>query len=186
MDDPALIALYFARDEAAIGQTAAKYGAYCYTIANNILANHEDSQECVSDTWLSAWNAMPPSRPSYLKLFLARITRNLAFNRFNALRAARRGGGEMALALDELAEEAAAGNTVEDAVETKELSRCISRFLHTLPERDCNIFLKRYFYVLPVREIAAQHRLSEKHASTILSRTRKKLQAYLRQEGYVV
>ncbi len=184
MDDSDIIALYFDRDESAIPQTAAKYGTYCYAIAEHILANHEDSEECVNDTWLHAWNAMPPTHPAHLKLFLARIARNLAFNRFHARKTARRGSGEMLLVLDELAETIADARTTEGVVEEKELSGCISRFLHTLPERDCGIFLKRYFYVLPVREIAAQYQLSEKHTSTALSRTRKKLAAYLRKEGY--
>lgn len=184
MDDNAIIALYFSRDEAAIPQTAARYGAYCYAIANNILSCREDSEECVNDTYLAAWNAIPPARPERLKLFLARITRNLSFNRYNAERAAKRGGGEISLALEELADCVAGTGTVETQLEQNELARCISRFLHSLPERDCNIFLLRYFYVMPVHEIAARFRLSAKHTSTILSRTRKKLAGYLRQEGY--
>ncbi len=186
MDDPEIITLYFSRDETAIPQTAAKYGTYCYTIAYNILASREDCEECVNDTWWNAWNAIPPNQPAHLKLFLARITRNLAFNRFHAMRAQKRGSGEMMLALDELAETIPDGCLVQDTLEAKELTHCINRFLRTLPERDCGIFLKRYFHVMPVHEIAAQHRLSEKHTSTILSRTRRKLAAYLKNEGYFI
>ncbi len=184
MEDSEIIALYFARDESAISQTATTYGTYCYSIAQNILANHEDSEECVNDTWLNAWKAIPPTRPTHLRLFLARITRNLAFNRFHALRTAKRGGGEMVLALEELTDIADKFRS-ENKLEAKELSQCINNFLHTLSERDCSLFLKRYFYVIPVREIAAKHHLSEKHTSTILSRTRKKLAAYLQKEGYL-
>ncbi|MDE7299478.1 MAG: sigma-70 family RNA polymerase sigma factor [Lachnospiraceae bacterium] len=185
MDDNEIIKLYLDRDEAAIPQTAAKYGAYCYTVANNILSSHEDSEECVNDTWFSAWNAIPPTRPGRLRLFLARITRNLSFNRFQAARAAKRGGEETALALEELAECVADTRTVETELELRELSLCISRFLHSLSERDSNIFLLRYFYVMPVHRIAARCGLSEKHTSTVLSRTRKKLAEYLKQEGYL-
>lgn len=186
MDDPEIITLYFSRDESAIPQTAAKYGTYCYAIAHGILADRQDSEECVNDTWWNAWNAIPPNRPAHFRLFLARITRNLAFNRFRAMRAQKRGGGEMPLALNELAETIPDGCTVQETLEAKELTRCINRFLRTLPERDASIFLKRYFYVMPVHEIAAKHRLSEKHASTVLSRTRGKLALYLKQEGYFI
>ena len=103
MEDSEIIELYGQKSADAISETANKYGAYCFTIANNILHSVEDSEECVNDTWLHAWNAMPPQRPNVLRMFLARITRNLSFDRFNAKNAEKRGGGEITFVLDELA-----------------------------------------------------------------------------------
>ena len=186
MDDQDIIALYFKRDEDAIPRTAARYGAYCYTVANNILANREDSEECVNDTWRSAWPAIPPASPGRLRLFLARITRNLAGNRLESARAEKRGGGETALVLEELAECVADTRTVETELELRELERSICSFLHSLSERDSSIFLLRYFYVIPVRRIAARYGLSEKHASAVLSRVRRRLAEHLRREGLML
>ena len=104
MEDSAIIDLYWAREERALSETDTKYGGYCRSIAHNILKNREDSEECVSDTWLHAWNAMPPQRPSILSSFLGRITRNLSFDRCRRQNAEKRGGGSLPLALDELSE----------------------------------------------------------------------------------
>lgn len=104
MEDSRIVELYWQKNADAIKETNSKYGAYCFAIADNILHNKEDSEECVNDTWLNAWNAMPPQKPTKLQMFLAKITRNLSFNRFNARSAEKRGGGEIVLVLDELAE----------------------------------------------------------------------------------
>ena len=104
MEDSRIVELYWQKNADAIKETDSKYGAYCFAIADNILHNKEDSEECVNDTWLNAWNAMPPQKPTKLQMFLAKITRNLSFNRFNARSAEKRGGGEIVLVLDELAE----------------------------------------------------------------------------------
>jgi len=144
-EDSQIIELYWKRDASAISETANKYGAYCFTVANSILHNAEDSDECINDTWLNAWNAMPPQKPNSLKMFLAKITRNLAFDRFNAKNAAKRGGGEILVVLDELAECLAGRENVEAAYESKELGEYIRRFVRTLPERECNVFVRRYF-----------------------------------------
>ena len=109
MEDRQIVELYWQKNADAISETSSKYGAYCFTIADHILNNAEDSEECVNDTWLHAWNAMPPQRPNALRMFLARITRNLSVNRFNARSAEKRGGGEIILVLDELADCLAAG-----------------------------------------------------------------------------
>ena len=167
MEDSAIIDLYWAREERALSETDAKYGGYCRSIAHNILKNREDSEECVSDTWLHAWNAMPPQRPSILSSFLGRITRNLSFDRCRRQNAEKRGGGLLPLALDELAE-------------------AIDRFLRTLPERECSIFLRRYWYVDSVQDIAARYALRENTAKSILFRTREKLRRYLAGEGIIV
>ncbi len=177
---------YWAREERALSETDAKYGGYCRSIAHNILKNREDSEECVSDTWLHAWNAMPPQRPSILSSFLGRITRNLSFDRCRRQNAEKRGGGSLPLALDELSECVPAPGRVEQALEARELAEAIDRFLRTLPERECSIFLRRYWYVDSVQDIAARYALQENTAKSILFRTREKLRRYLAGEGIIV
>ncbi len=185
MEDCRIIELYWQKNADAISETSSKYGAYCFTIADHILNNAEDSEECVNDTWLHAWNAMPPQRPNVLRMFLAKITRNLSVNRFNARSAEKRGGGEIILVLDELADCLAGGTDAEAAYEVKELEECIRRFVRGLPERDGNVFVRRYFFTEPVASIAGQYGLTENNVAVILSRTRKKLKVKLAKEGYL-
>ena len=186
MEDSQIIDLYWARLEQAIQETDTKYGGYCRAIAHNILKSMEDSEECVSDTWLRAWNAMPPQRPSVLSAFLGRITRNLSLDRYKAARAEKRGGSSFPAALDELSECVPAPGRVEHALEERELAEAIDRFLRTLPEKDCNLFLRRYWYVDSVQSIAARYAIKENTAKSILFRTREKLRRYLAGEGIIV
>ena len=186
MDDSGIIDLYFARSEDAIVQTDAKYGAYCRAIAMNILKSREDSDECVSDTWLHAWNAMPPQRPGILSAFLGRITRNLSFDRFKAAHADKRGGGSLAASLDELAECVASRGGVDEAVDARELARLIDAFLRRLPERECNIFLRRYWFVDGIDAIALRFSMKPNTVKSVLLRTREKLRRFLQQEGISV
>ena len=186
MEDSKIIDLYWARKEQALAETDAKYGSYCRTIARNILRNFEDTEECVSDTWLHAWNSMPPQRPGILSAFLGRITRNLSFDRCKYQQAAKRGGGALPLALDELGECIPASGRVEHELEKKELAAAIDRFLRTLPERECSMFLRRYWYVDSVQSIAARYAIKENTAKSILFRTREKLRRYLAGEGIIV
>ena len=184
MEDSKIVELYWQKNENAIKETNSKYGAYCFSIANNILHNKEDSEECVNDTWLNAWNAMPPQKPTKLQMFLAKITRNLSFNRFNARSAEKRGGGEIVLVLDELAECLASESDVISEYEAKELGQCIRRFVRSLPERDGNVFVRRYFFTEPVAQIAKRYGLTENNVMVILSRTRTKLKNNLIKEGF--
>ncbi|MCM1188309.1 MAG: sigma-70 family RNA polymerase sigma factor [bacterium] len=184
MEDRQIVELYWQKNTAAISETADKYGAYCFTIAENILQNAEDSEECVNDTWLHAWNTMPPKRPNALRMFLAKITRNLSFNRFHAKNAKKRGGGEITLVLDELSECLAGGMNVEAAYEAAELEECIRRFVRALPERDRNVFVRRYFFTEPAAAIAKRYGLTGNNVTVILSRTRKKLKQELTKEGF--
>ena len=186
LEDSKIIDLYWARKEQALAETDAKYGSYCRTIARNILRNFEDTEECVSDTWLHAWNSMPPQRPGILSAFLGRITRKLSFDRCKYQQAAKRGGGALPLALDELGECIPASGRVEHALEQKELAAAIDRFLRTLPERECSMFLRRYWYVDSVQSIAARYAIKENTAKSILFRTREKLRRYLAGEGIIV
>lgn len=185
MEDSQIVELYWQKNPDAITESDRKYGAYCFAIADHILHNKEDSEECVNDTWLNAWNAMPPQRPARLRMYLAKITRNLSFNRFHARSAEKRGGGEITLVLDELAECLACESDVEGEYEARETGQRIRAFVRTLPERDGNVFVRRYFFTESVAEIAGRYGLTENHVMVILSRTRKKLRTYLIKEGYI-
>ena len=186
MDDEQILDLYFARDEQALVETDRKYGGYCYSLANGILNNQQDAEETVNDTYLKAWNTIPPHRPSVFKLFLAKITRNLAFSRWRQNTAGKRGGGEMQLVLDELADCICAPTRVEEQYSAKELSRAIRSFLDTLPVREQNIFLRRYFFVEESEAIARRYGMKPATVLRTLSRTRAKLKKYLTREGYAV
>jgi len=184
LQDAEIIQLYFERDEKAITMTEKAYGKYCFSIVDNILHNEQDSEECISDTWLRAWQSIPPQKPTRLKLFLAKIARNLAFDRYRMRHAEKRSGDEMALVLDELEECIASNEDIEQDFERKNLKEVINAFLRTLPTRERQIFLRRYFYAEPVKEIADTFGLNQNHVSVILKRTRKKLAEHLKEEGY--
>ena len=184
MEDKVILDLYFARDELAITETDRKYGGYCFSVANRILSSSEDSEETVSDTYWQAWNSIPPQRPNFLKLFLAKITRNLALNRLQKQSAAKRGGGEVDLVLEELAGCIPGTEKIDDQLNAKELVKAIRGFLDILPERDRAIFLYRYFFVEDADTISARYGMKRTTVNVVLSRTRTKLKTYLTQEGY--
>lgn len=186
MRDEEIIGLYWARKEEAIEESQKSYGNYCYSIAYRILYDREDAEECVNDTWLRAWNAMPPQKPGRLSIFLGTITRNLSFDRWKYKSAMKRGSGAMEIELEELMECIPARISTEDVVEAAELERIINRFLHTLPERDCNVFLRRYWFVEEYHEIARRYQMNLNTVKTSVFRTRQKLKAYLEQEGVVL
>lgn len=186
MTDEQILDLYFARDEQAVAETDRKYGAYCFTLADSILHNGQDAEETVSDTYLKAWNVIPPKRPGVLKMFLAKITRNLAFSRWRGYAAEKRGGGEMNLVLEELEGCIAAPGAVEDRLNGRELAKAIRAFLNTLPAREQDIFLRRYFFVEESTVIAGRYGMKSATVQRTLSRTREKLKKYLTQEGYAV
>lgn len=186
MDDRQIIELYFERDEQAIAETQNKYGKYCLTVANNILSNEQDSEECVNDTYNKTWNVIPPQKPNNLKLFLAKIVRNLALDKLKSETRKKRGGNNFELALDEISEIISDGESVEAELESKEFMKSVNSFLHTLPLRDCNVFISRYFYLDSIEKIAKKYGLSVANVSKILSRTRTKLKEFLSKEGYSV
>lgn len=183
MDDQEIIALYFRRSEEAISETAAKYGGYCHSIAYNILHSGEDAQECVSDTYLAAWRAIPPTRPRILSAFLGRITRRLSLDRWRSSHAAKRGGGELPLTLDELAGQLAGSQSVEGVYQRKELLAALNRRLGELSERERSIFLCRYWYLGSIEAIAQRFGMKENTIKSTLRRTREKLLQSLREEG---
>ena len=184
MDDKAIVELYFARSEKAIFETANKYGGYCYSIANNILSNKEDAEESVNDTYLAAWNNMPPRHPSVLATFLGKITRYISLDRWKSRSAYKRGGGEVTLALEELDEFLSSGESTEEVVEKKELVRSINRFLDNLPETERNMFVCRYWYLDPVQQIADRYGFTRSKTASMLRRTREKLCKQLKKEGF--
>ena len=186
MEDAQIVQLYFDRKESAIEETARKYGKYCYSIANNILMSSTDAEETVNDTYLGAWRAIPPHRPQRLNTFLGKITRRLALMKWKARTAQKRGGGEVIFALEELGECLSSGDTPERMIELKELSCRLNSFIKGLPEEEQQVFVSRYWYVNPVKAIAAQFGFSESKVKSMLSRTRKKLQIYLQKEGITV
>lgn len=182
MDDSGILELYFLRNEQAIQETGKKYGAYCGTIAYRILQNREDTEETVNDTWLSAWNAIPPKKPNCLQVFLGRITRNAAIDRWRRNTAEKR-KGEMVLALEELGECVAPGDSVEQQVQAAELGRVLEDFLKTLPEDRRRMFLLRYWYFMPIRELAQRLGWTEGRVRTALHRVRRQLLHYLQERG---
>ncbi len=183
MEDNQIIELYWNRSEAAISETMAKYGKFCRIIAYHILYDEQDAQECANDTYLAAWNSMPPHRPSVLPAFLGKITRGIAIDRWRMLSAAKRGGGEVSLALDELEDCVASGHDVERRAEEKEMISAINRFLSTLSRDERDVFVCRYFFLLSVAEICDRFGFSQSKLKSMLSRTRKKLRVKFEKEG---
>lgn len=181
MEDKAIIALYWDRDETAITETGQKYGPYCYAIAYHILKNREDSDECVNDTWLRAWNAMPPERPHILSAFLGRITRNLSLDRYRNQHAKKR-AGELE-AIDVELSSCTDGWQLDERIDVIATGEAISRFLHTCDKTARVIFLRRYWYADSIAEIAGRYHISESKVKSSLYRSRKKLRRYLEQEG---
>ena len=179
MNDREIVNLYWQRSEQAISETEQKYGRYCHRIAYNILESSEDSEECVNDTWMSAWNAMPDKRPERLGPFLARITRNLALTKIVRRTAKKRGGGEAELALEELDECLSSGWQLEMEIETRELSRAIDAFIGKLPEKEQLVFVGRYWFVATERELAKKLGMSRSGVAAMLKRIRAKLKTYL-------
>lgn len=183
MNDHEIIALFFARQEKAISATADKYGNYCHTIAYNILFNNSDAEECVNDTYLGAWNSIPPQRPNNLAAYLGKITRNLALNRYKHNTAAKRGYGQVEIALSEL-ENCISDNTdVEQAVEDSLIVSVINRFLYAHSLKNRNIFIHRYWYLCSIQDIADSYKMSESNVKVLLFRMRNELKKQLEKEG---
>ena len=186
MDDQAIVSLFHARSEDAIAAASDKYGGRCRAIARNILADDADAEECVSDALLAAWNAIPPQSPQHLGAYLGRITRNLALNRLKAAGAQRRGGGETPLALEELGDCAARGPGSGDAADRLALAGAIEQFLRSLPPEKRRLFLRRYWYLYSVKDIARTMGVGESRVKSQLARLRQALRAHLEKEGFSV
>lgn len=183
MNDSQIVDLYWQRNERAIAETADRYGSYCYKIAYNILADSEDSEECVNDTWHGAWNSMPENRPPVLAPYLAKMTRWLSLKRLRERNALKRSGNEISTALEELSEALDSGEDVQKQLELNELCKAIDSFLDGIDEQMRNVFIARYWFLLPVNQIAKRFNFSESKVKTMLMRTRIRLKTYLEEEG---
>ena len=184
MEDKEIIRMYWNREDKAIEATAEKYGRYCRAIAKNILNSEEDAEECVNDTYLNAWNAMPSHWPEQLSTFLGKITRNLSFNKYKRNRAEKRGGGEMALVLDELLDCVSDKDDVQEIVDRQELIAAVNAFVRGLPFPKRNLFVRRYWYAEPISQIAKDCGLSQANVSKTLERCRKQLKNHLKERGF--
>ena len=184
VDDSTIIALYNERDERAIAETDKKYGRFCLAIAQNILGNLSDAEECVNDTYLKTWHAIPPQSPSCLRAFLGRITRNLALDRYRKDTAQKRGGGEVAAVFEELDGCLSGGSSPDEEYALRALGQSINLFLGTLSRRDRDVFLCRYYYAYPLTAIASRHGMRENYLRNLLSRTVRKLKDHLEKEGF--
>lgn len=185
MEDARIVDLYWERSESAILETSTKYGKYCHTIAYNILASHEDADESVNDTYLDAWNSMPPHRPSILSTFLGKITRRISIDKWRGRTAEKRGGGEIVLALDELSDCVPSDHNVEQAFELAELAKVIDNFVMTLPPMDRRVFICRYWYLDPISAISKQFGFSESKVKMMLHRQRRRLLSRLEREVFL-
>lgn len=185
MEDEKIIDLYWQRNQDAIEQTQKKYGAYCRSIAQNILNNYEDGEECVNDTWLRAWNAMPMERPAVLCAFLGAITRNISLDRYRKNHAKKRGGGTIESVFDEFLDGANEKEPVH-YLEQEEFVLALNQFLKGLSVEKRVIFVRRYWYFDSTQEIAKRCQCSESRVKSILFRLRQKLKEYLKKEGIEV
>ena len=183
-DDQKLIDLFIQRNEEAIRQCESCYGSYCFQIANQILENHMDAEECLNSAWLTAWNSIPPDIPKYLRQYLGAIVRNTAFNTYRTAHRQKRGEGNISLVLDELEECISSSANVEQEYEGKELGITINRFVKALPQPARSIFVRRYYFADSVKTISKNFELSENYVSVLLHRTRKQLKKELMNEGY--
>ena len=182
MDDEQIIELYFERNEQAIKETQDKYGAFCHRIAMNILGIHEDAEECVNDTYYSVWKQIPPTVPEVFKVYLGRITRNLSISRFRAMRAKKR-YSSMEIMLSELNDCVPSSSNVEQTIEVMQLSDYISEWLDSLPEEDCALFVRRYWFGDEVQELAKKCGITAAKMAQRMLRLRKSLKAALEQKG---
>ena len=182
MNDIMIIDLYYSRNEQAIKETDIKYGKLCFNLADNILRNHQDSEECVNDTFLGAWNSIPPQKPENLPVYLGKITRNLALNRYKRNSAVKRGSGQVEIALSELENCIPDQTGVDKTVEEKLLAAAINRFLHTQSKIKRNIFVRRYWYLYSIKEIADAYEMSESKVKSVLFRMRYELKEHLVKE----
>ena len=185
MEDTTIIDLYWARNQGAIAASDEKYGHLCRGLSMNILASHEDAEECVNDTWYRAWDTMPPQRPGSLRAYLCKIVRNLSIDRWRAKRAQKRGEG-MEVLLDELDDCLPDACSTEETVQARELGGYIDRWLDTLPQQDRLLFVRRYWYGVRVDELAREWSDTPGQMAQRLYRLRVALRKLLEREGVMV
>ena len=185
LDDSEILDLYVRRSEEAIIHTAEKYERYCHSIAYNILTSNEESDECVNDTYFRAWNAIPPNIPQRLAAFLGKITRNLALNRYEKRKAAKRGTGQIELALSELEECVDMQSDVENESNRRLLTEAVNRFLAEQTKEKCEIFVQRYWYLMSIKQISEQSGTKENQIKSVLFRMRAELKEHLKKKDLI-
>ena len=183
MEDKDIIALYWQRDQRAVGETQSRYGGYCLSIARNILGSKEDAEECVNDALFNAWNSIPPHRPRVLPAFLGSLTRCAALKKWRDTRAQKRGGGEISLVYEELSECLPDRCDVESQMDTINLASLLNGFVGSLPQTERRVFLCRYWYCDSIDDISARFGFSRSKVKSMLHRTRGKLYSLLQKEG---
>lgn len=181
MNDLSIIELYFARDEEAIKQTDIKYGKLCHSIAYNVLNNNEDSEECVNDTYIGVWNAIPPTRPNNLMAFVCKITRNLSLKRFEVQTRQKR-SQEMLVSIEELVDILPDEN-IASSVSDEDIGKVISRFLRNEKDEIRNVFVRKYYFFDSISDIALRYSFTESKVKNMLYHTRTKLKDYMMKEG---
>lgn len=186
MTDERIIEMYNKRAEEAISATKEKYGRYCYSIAYNILQKDEDAEECENDTYLCAWNSIPPVKPKVLSSFLGTLARRISLDRFRKRTADKRGGCEAELSFDELEECISDGKSIDERLDAKSIAEIISAFLHNIKESESNVFLRRYFYFDSIDDICKRYGFSQSKVKMMLCRTREKLKNELEQKGVFI
>lgn len=186
MNDEQIVELYWNRSENAIFETSNKYSKYCHTIAYNILQNHEDSEECVNDAYMKLWNTIPPKKPNCLATFLGKITRNLALNMYEKYTAKKRGGSKILVVLEELSECIPSSTSVEQVIQEHSLIEIINKFLVQLPADKRKIFIRRYWYLSSIKEIAKEYHFTESKVKMRLFRVRNEFKEFLEKEGVVL
>ena len=182
VDDRRIVMLFLERNEQGLSEAKNKYGNYCRSIAYGVLRDWQDAEECESDTYLVAWNVIPPQQPTFLAAFLGRITRNLSLKKLRTDTAAKRGGNAAILSLEELSDCIPAGKSFEEEIQAKELADTINKFLRNLPELECKAFILRYWYCDTIKEIAGRFGFTQSKVKMMLLRIRMKLREYLIKE----
>lgn len=183
LEDKQIIELFLSRSEQAIYEAEIKYGRYCHKIAFNILGNDEDSEECVNDALMRLWSSIPPNEPQSLSSFVGRITRNLALDRLRQKNSDKRGGGEIPLVLDEISEFVSGGDQIERLHESQEITDALNSFLGELGKVERGVFMRRYWLLETVADVAEHYGLTVSNTTTMLFRLRKKLKKHLMKEG---
>ncbi len=186
VEDDKIVDLLFKRDESAVGEMTSKYHKYCYTIAHGILHSDEDAKEAVNDTWIGAWNSIPPNKPERLSTYLGKITRRISLNMWRNSHTAKRKNNQIDMMLDELADSIPSGKSIEDEMENRELGKLINEFLNTIPDIEQKVFVCRYWYADSIAKISEDFGFTQSKVKSMLHRTRKKLRVWLEKEGVFI
>lgn len=184
MEDEKIIELLESRSESAVGELSRKYGRLCGAVAQKILGDFTETEQCLNDAFFQVWNSIPPAKPASLSAFAAAITRNIALMRLRQMRAGKRGGAGDDLSFDELDEYVSGGRSIESEAERKELVKTINDFLYKQPELKRQLFIRRYWGCCGISELAERFGMSESNVTVTLTRVRKKLKDYLQKRGF--